>query len=186
MVETNQKVLIQRLKDGDEATLRYIYEENKGVFINFLRRYRLDTEDLLDIYQDAVIVLFENAKRGKLDDIKSTISTYLIGIGKYMAMNKNKKKQRTIVDSDTVGRQTSTLIVESVDEYEDVNSNRAKSMKMQFEKLGSTCREILALFYYEGYTIQEIMEIMGYHTENVAKATKSRCLRKLKTYVNEN
>lgn len=53
-------------------------------------------------------------------------------------------------------------------------------LKEHFKGLGAKCQELLTLFYYRGYTIQEIMEKGDYNSENVVKAAKSRCMKTLK------
>ena len=76
--------LIDLLKMNDEKAIRNFYNENKNGFILFAKRYNLNNDDLIDIYQDAIIALIENAKKGKIDDLKSSITTYLYGIGTFM------------------------------------------------------------------------------------------------------
>ena len=43
-----------------------------------------------DIFQDALIALYENAQNGKLDTIKSSLKTYLFSISKFMLFKKFK------------------------------------------------------------------------------------------------
>ena len=88
----NAPNLIEQLKSGDEKTIRKIYEDNKNGFLLFANRYALDKEELIDIYQDAVIALIENAKKGKIDELKSSLTTYLFGIGEFMVFQRLKKK----------------------------------------------------------------------------------------------
>ena len=63
--------------------------------------------------------------------------------------------------------------------------NRDKFQK-HFGALGKKCQELLTLFYYRGYTIQEIMEAENYNSENVVKAAKSRCMKTLRERIQAN
>jgi RNA polymerase sigma-70 factor (ECF subfamily) len=52
-------------------------------------------------------------------------------------------------------------------------------------KIGEKCRQLLQLFFYQNYNIQEIMEKMGYKNENVVSSHKSRCVKQLKEILKE-
>ena len=47
----------------NNIVLEQVYRENKGVFMSFAKRYDLPDEDIIDIYQDAMVALVEHAKR---------------------------------------------------------------------------------------------------------------------------
>ncbi|HQD12600.1 MAG TPA: sigma factor, partial [Chitinophagales bacterium] len=84
---------IKQLREGDELTISSVYKSNREKFISYARRFDINREDIIDIYQDAIIALTENAKKGLLDGLKSEISTYLFSIGKYMIYNHLKKNK---------------------------------------------------------------------------------------------
>ena len=68
---------------------------------------------------------------------------------------------------------------------ENLNKNQ-KLLEKAFSSLGKRCKEILTLFYYRGYSIEEIVEALQYENKNVVKSQKSRCVKqikdKIKTY----
>ena len=86
--------LIDLLKKDDEKTIRNFYNENKNGFILFAKRYNLDQDDVIDVYQDAIIALIENAKKGKIDNLQSSITTYFFSIGKFMIFQKLKRDKK--------------------------------------------------------------------------------------------
>jgi len=162
--------LVQQLKEGDQQVLKTIYLENKSIFINYLRRYDLDEETLNDIYQDAVVALYENARKGTIDNLKSTVSTYLIGIGKFMCLNKHKQKKREVFFENDEAMLSNEDYQEIALDHSTGATEQQKLISKHFEQLGQKCKEILSLFYLESLT--------------VVKASKSRCLKTLKTLVN--
>ena len=91
--------LIQLLKENDSRTIKKIYEDNRTRFIAFASQYNLNGDVILDIYQDAIIALCENAKKGKLDSIQSLISTYLFSIGKFMIFQLLKKDKKILYNT---------------------------------------------------------------------------------------
>jgi len=61
--------IIELLKQGDKKTLEKIYIENREGFLNFAKKYNVSEYDAIDIYQDSIMVLRENAINGKIDDL---------------------------------------------------------------------------------------------------------------------
>ena len=170
--------LIDLLKMNDEKAIRNFYNENKNGFILFAKRYNLNNDDLIDIYQDAIIALIENAKKGKIDDLKSSVTTYLYGIGKFMIFQKLKKESKTVSIDDF------EKIEMVYDDYsEDEINLQVKMLQKGLNKLGDQCKKVLELFYYEEKKLDEIQSILGYTNKDVLKSQKSRCLKQLKELI---
>lgn len=181
MEKPSEQLLFDSLKNGSETAFTSVYENNRSLFLNFGRKYGLNEDELLDIYQDAYIVFYENIEKGKLIELKSSISTYLISIGKYKIMEqlrKNAKKIPAEALLNVVHEVDNEL--ETFDLIDEVLSPEQKVLQLYFETLGEKCRNILTLFYYKNYNIKQIMEAGGYNSENVVKSQKSRCLKTLK------
>ena len=53
-----------------------------------------------------------------------------------------------------------------------------------FEKLGEKCNQILTYFYYNNYSMKEILERMDYGNEQVLRNKKYKCLKTLINLVN--
>ena len=184
MSNTLNKKILQELKEGSESAFKKVYEDNREKFLNFAKRYELTNDENIDIYQDAYIVFYETFTTGKISEMNSSVSTYLFSIGKYMILNRLRKNKKSV---------SSELIMEKVkddnelfDEF--VIKNEPLTVEQQllqkhFDKLGDKCKKVLTLFYYRGFSIQEIMKTEGYNNENVVKSQKSRCLKTLKDYI---
>lgn len=177
----NDSELIQLLKKGDKLILKKIYVDYRSDFIAFGRKISSSENDILDCYQDAIIVLQEQVYTGKLDTLNCSIKTYLFGIGKYMLYEKNRKRSKTILS--VVDTNEITMI--EVPVFSEVLTNQQKKIKLGFNKLGKKCKEILNLFYYRGYNIEEITNTLNYENKNVVKSQKSRCLKKLKEIIKD-
>jgi RNA polymerase sigma factor (sigma-70 family) len=176
----NEKLLISRLKCDDPVVIKKFYEENKKGFAFFASRYQLDQEAITDIYQDAVIALIENAKKGSIDDLKSNLSTYLFGIGKFMIYKKLKKDKRTVSIDDGEFPEV------PFDMYEEEEINlQLALLRKGLKKLGEQCQKVLQLFYYEEKKLDEIQELLNYTNKDVLKSQKSRCLKQLKEIIKE-
>ncbi len=177
--------IIEALKNGDSQTLKKIYLENKEPFMNFAKKYNLSNETLVDIYQDAIVALRENAMQGNLDTLKSEISTYLFGIGKYMIYNYYKKSNKERLTADISSHFNTNDLTEKEFIFEPIQlSIEQRLLKERFSDLGDKCKEILTLFYYRGFSLDEILEHLDYSSKNVLKSQKSRCLKTLKDLIN--
>ena len=66
MNKENAKNIIDLIKSGDREVLQKIYNENRDTFIKFSKKYNVEEYDALDIYQDAVLIFYENIISGKI------------------------------------------------------------------------------------------------------------------------
>lgn len=181
MGNVSDKALFKGLREGSETAFRTVYEVNRNTFLNFAKKYGLGTEDVLDIYQDAYVALYENIQNGKFTELKSSLSTYLISIGKYMILEKLRKNKKTVKSESIL--EVSQDVDETLENFEVVETSlnpRQQLLHTHFERLGEKCKTILKMFYYKKYSIKQIMEEGGYNSENVVKSQKSRCLKSLK------
>jgi RNA polymerase sigma factor (sigma-70 family) len=182
MIDNNLKNILELLRRGDNATLQKIYIENRKSFIHFSKKFNVKECDAVDIYQDAIIILRENIISGKIKSLRSSISTYLFSIGKYKIYEAYRKSSKTVFDSDILINEKKNEL--DVNFYNEETTNQQKALVKYFSKLGERCKSILVLFYYQGYTLDEITEILNYSDKNVLKSQKSRCVKQLRSFIN--
>ena len=180
-------ITVEDLRTGSDKVLRKVYEDNRDKFLNYAKRYHLSEDENIDIYQDAYIIFYDNIMSGKIESFTSKISTYLFSIGKYLIFDQMRKNKKTVGGAYDLSRVGNDDM--SIDAFEMESQNlTAEQMLLQkhFTTLGAKCQELLTLFYYRGFTIQEIMERENYNSENVVKAAKSRCMKTLRERIKEN
>ena len=185
--EAKTEITLEELRKGSDKALKQVYEENRDKFLNFARRYHLSDEENIDVYQDAYIIFYDNVMSGKVESFTSSITTYLFSIGKYLIfdrMKKNKKQISSKFDLSIVGKEDE--LISTLEIEETGLTTEQKLLQKHFGTLGKQCQELLTLFYYRGFTIDEIMRLENYNSENVVKATKSRCMRTLKERIQAN
>ena len=181
MKKIPSKSIIELIKQGDNTTLEKIYVENRKVFINFSKRYNINEYDALDIYQDTIIAFQENVINGKIDHLESSISTYLFAIGKYKIFYFHRKNKK--FDPNNEIHLNDNNLVFDVNLEDENLTKKQEALKKSFNTLGERCKSVLNLFYYQGYTLDEITEILNYSDKKVLKSQKSRCLKQLKELV---
>lgn len=173
--------LLTQIRNGDERAIDEIYVTSKAQFLTFARKLLNDENILEDIYQDTVIAFYENVRTGKITSLKSSLTTYIIGIGKYI-LYRYLKKMKTMSNLDEIdelelGRVTNTYIEQLEDK------ERALMFQKAIEKLGEPCASLLRLFYYEEKENLEIATLLGYANADVIKSQKYRCMQTLKAII---
>ena len=174
---------VQDLQSEDRLKLKAIYNQYRAEFLGFGRRYNLDQDALSDVYQEAFLALRKRALHGKLDEVQSSIKTYLFGIGKFKIYDALKKKQLEVPYESklhSVGEEIQWIEIDK----EPPLTEKQTLLRKYLKELGEKCRQVLTMYYYRGLNIKEIAEQAGYGNENVVKAQKSRCLKTLRQLCN--
>lgn len=149
--------------------------------------YGLPPEAAVDIYQDAVIVLFEKYRQGKLTGLRATVKTYFYGIAKNLIFIYLKKQSRQMAYADAFPNSdvADTQHCKDVDGGQDWVEDTIEIISRAVGNLSARGQEIIHLFYHEKKSLREITGILGYSSEDVAKTTKMRYKKALKQMVEE-
>jgi RNA polymerase sigma factor (sigma-70 family) len=177
----------------DEAILDGILSANLNDVIFYIYRQYADyivfnvaamgggLQDGEDIFQETVVTFIDLVQRRKFRG-DSSIKTFLTSIAKHIWLNELKRRKSVNLRESKFW--TDRDQEELFDSYED------QEIKAQFltllSQLGDSCRQVLTLFYYENLTFAEIMEKMGYESEQVVRNKKYKCLRELTALVRDN
>jgi len=174
-----QSPLIERIRSGDLSALDGVYLEVKPKFIAFARRQfpGVPAEELHDIYQDAIIVFYQNIKRGLLTEITSSVSAYIIQIGKIKLIQHTDKENRQRAMQEVYADQR-------LDEAE-YDGRLDQAVKFIFSKMSDACKQILQLFYFERKSMEEIARLLDYKNADTVKSKKSRCISTFHDHVNQ-
>lgn len=167
---------LEQLKNGNQKVLDKIYLTYKKEFLFFAKKYTQDEETIVDVFQDSMIVLYENVRKGKLTSLNSSLKTYLFSIGKYKLYRFNQENQKNTEDwKNEYREEVSDQLFE-----EEINEERMRKINRAFEQLGKKCKQLLKLFYYRGFDLEEIKNEMNLENKNTVKSQKSRCLSHLR------
>jgi RNA polymerase sigma factor (sigma-70 family) len=171
----------------DEALfMDRFYLSHRTEFLKWsYKTYGLQPETAIDIYQDAVIVLFENYRKGKLNDLRATVKTYFYGIAKNIIFVYLKKQSRQTAYTDVFPDADSADVqhCKEMDAAQEWTDNTIEIINRAVESLPAKGQEIIHLFYYEKKSLREITGILKYSSENVVKTTKMRYKKALKQWI---
>lgn len=176
--------IINTLKAGPERFNREygrIYEEMRPVIISALRsKYPFLTVEIVEeAFQDAMHKLYDDVKSGKIDNSDMSIRAYLLSRGRNKALDQVRhfhpdREVETPVEELDLFRNLS---------YESNEVEDAEKKTIVFRLvhcIGEPCSKVLTYFFYDVLPMKEIATAMGYKNSNVAKATKKKCLEKVK------
>ncbi|MBK8621611.1 MAG: sigma-70 family RNA polymerase sigma factor [Saprospiraceae bacterium] len=176
--------LVERLKNGDIRLLENIYLEYKPAFTEWVKqKYGLHIEDIEDIWQEVVIIFFENVKKNKLEVLKVKLITYLYAIGKHLIYKLLDKRNRNLENHKINKEEDDTFQYFGEDELKQETNILASRT---FSKLGKSCQELLIARYYYGKSVEEICMDSGLSSKNTVSASISRCIKQLKELIFKN
>lgn len=182
MKETNHLkdiVLMETLKSGGPAALDQFYLAHRSEFIKWAEKtFSYPAEEVADIYQDAIVIMYENIVSGKLTYLESSLKTYVFAIGKNLMLKQLSKDKKMRL-------QWEQFTEEPDDDLDDLLAlNHQQEIALQtLETLADPCKSILISYYYKKMSMKSIANAMGYKNEDVVKSQKVRCLKALKVAV---
>ncbi|MFK7905256.1 MAG: RNA polymerase sigma factor [Chitinophagales bacterium] len=181
-LEQNKYQWLERIKEGESKALEVLYRAYRKEFIRWLcQKTACDEELALDIFQESVLVLYKNAKTGRLGEMKGSIKTYLFAVGRklFLLQNRNNRIKTANLEVDKGLLEQLKIVPQHAKNLTD----RQQMVTELIPRLRMLCQDLLYMFYYEGLNIKEITQRQNYKTTNVTKVMKSRCMESLRKMV---
>ena len=117
----------------------------------------------------------------RLDEVNN-IQAYFYSICRNLWLKALKKNQRTTALTD----EYDTLGEEAIQVTTLLSDEKSTLLDRLLKGLGESCKNILVYYYYERLKMKEIMTLMNFSSEQVAKNKKSSCMKKLKETIAAN
>ncbi len=176
--------IIEAIRDNRAGIAKLLYLRYREPFFAWARpRYRANHEDLADSFQEAIIVFYQNVQEGKITELRSSIKTYLFGVGKNLLLKRYDKNKRYLSTDADDAPEIEGIDV-SLEERYDL-THRQKTLQRAFALLGENCRELLTFFYYRNFDNEEIARRMDYKNTDTVKSRKRNCMVKLEKILEE-
>lgn len=174
----SEEKLVNGLRNNDEGAYRYLMRYYP-MCRKIIWQHGLDEQISKDIFQESILILFENLQKGSFQ-LNSKVSTYLYAVCRNLSLDESRRNGRmTAAHPDKEYANEDSYEIEMIfGEYEDLPS--MKEILKEIEAMGSPCRYIIQLSYFNEAAITEIMKKMNYPTENATRQAKNRCMKRLK------
>jgi len=168
--------IARQLRTHREAAFERLYESCFPRVAQLVKALGGGYEDARDIFQDALLILYEKAVEGKLD-IQSSPAAYLVGIAKHLWLRQRRQNGNLITFN---GLEKEIAIPEDV--YQEPEKPRLRLFRF-LAAAGRRCMEILQAFYYQQMPLPEIAEEFGFANTRSATVQKHKCLEKVREQV---
>jgi RNA polymerase sigma factor (sigma-70 family) len=163
--------VLEKISRGDEKALEYLYKKYYRMMTSIIIKNNGTEEEAKDIFQDALIVFWQNVTSGKLV-LTSKISTYIYSVCQNLWRKELDRKSR--------------LSHEEKDEaqyMDDEQNERAKIIHQCIERMDETCRKLLTYYYFDDMSMQDITDKLGFANTDTTKTRKYKCKKKLDSLI---
>ena len=174
--DTNEQQLLQGLARNETRAIETIYKNNFNTVQSFVINNNGTYDDARDIFQEAMIVLYENAK---LESFVLTcqIKTYVYSICRRLWLKRLQQTSRFVTQVE--GLEETVAVEEDIESHEKRNADFV-IMERALGSLGEPCKSLLEAYYLQKKDMAEIAETFGYTNADNAKNQKYKCLVRLK------
>ena len=150
-------IMIKKASDGDREAFEKIANYYQPRIFAVCLRVLKSESDAHDACQNALLKLFMNIGKFKFD---SSFSTWVYSVAKNSAIDFFRKKKK-FVSIDELGNASSDMVdVYSLPEQTAILSDSKNSIISALNAINSEQRTCIVLKDIEGYSIQEIAEIL--------------------------
>lgn len=163
------------------------FEEMKTPFINFLRKnFKIDYDDIMDIYVNVWIDVRDNIRRRKTEDVKSWKS-YIFNLGwKQACKFATRTRHIPSIDDEKFDREAFEKEYTAQKEaeksiYNDPDLKAVLAAELSY--IPDPCNKILRFYYFEERSMKDIADAMNYSSSRSANVVRNRCLEKIKERV---
>ncbi|WP_298297483.1 sigma-70 family RNA polymerase sigma factor [Hydrotalea sp.] len=172
----NEQALLKGLAENDTKAIENIYKENFNMVQSFILNNNGTYDDARDIFQEAMIALYEKAKSESFV-LTSKINTYVYSICRRLWLKRLHQMGRFV--SQTDGSEETIQVEDDLEIHEKRNAEFA-IMERALNSLGEPCKSLLEGYYLKKLDMQELAKAFGYTNADNAKNQKYKCLTRLK------
>ena len=173
---TDSEVILGILNNSGTA-LKKLYVAYFPMILQLIVNNSGDEDDAKDIYQEAIIVLYNKVKAGDFE-LSSKLKTYIYSVCRRLWLKRLNQINR--YGGDIKDFQEFLPVEEDDIEKHADRDIQFNKMESALKLLGEPCKTIMEDFYIHNRSMQEICERFGYTNADNAKTQKYKCLQRLK------
>lgn len=179
------QVFLDRLEQEDSnKVLGDVYTECRASCVHWLlgRDNKHDVESAKDIFTEAVLILFDNAERGRIKPSSVQVKTYLTTICRNL-QSTWFTREGFVLDEPFDG-----IIEQIAEDNPDAALERERvltALETAVAQLEEPCASLIRLFYYEKLSLKQIAEKLGYASADVTRQLVYRCRGSLAKVLNQ-
>ena len=174
--ELNEQALLKGLAQNDSKAVETLYKSHFSMIQHFVTNNNGSFDDARDIFQEAMITLYEKAQSGSFV-LTCQIKTYVYSVCRRLWL---KKLQQLGRFSHPVDNLEETISVDDDLEEHAKHDAAFAIMDRALKSLGEPCKSLLEGYYLQKMDMQALASEFGYTNSDNAKNQKYKCLMRLK------
>lgn len=177
MSTTKNQEIMSSIAAGDHQVIKSFYKKNLPAVRKLILKYYGTTEDVEDIFQEAMILLYHQLRYKNLELPKASVHTYFIGICKNL-WRSQLRKSKPLEHLELIENYTKDN-TEGIEETI-IKTDKQELLRKNLDKLSNSSKKVLTLVL-EGKSTKDIAHITGYSEGYTRKkrATSKKSLLEL-------
>jgi RNA polymerase sigma factor (sigma-70 family) len=171
-----EKQLLEGIALNDRTVIEGIYRDNYPMIQSFILNNNGDSDEARDIFQEAMIVVYEKAVSGNFE-LNCLLKTYLYSVCRRLWLKRLQQLQRY---GSLIEHVDETVVVDEDLEAHEKQHADFVLMENAMNRIGEPCKSLLDAYYIQKKNMQEIAADFGYTNADNAKTQKYKCLVRLK------
>ncbi len=178
-----KRLIVHLIKDQDPNIWQKVYTKHRNRFINWAVHHFsfCDKNIAQEVFQEVMVVLNEDIRRNRMTELHGN---YLTTIGKRMLLNLHNRANigyRVVNEWQCRYHDDGTVEIENNDTG--LNHKAIAIVKHALSQLSTNCWEVFKLQYLQGWNMEMIASELGFANAQIAKNTRSRCLKRVRKQV---
>ena len=176
-INFSDSAILQGLKEKRTDCIRQLYREFFPLTKSIVEKNSGSYQDAEDVFQDAVIVLFQKIHAGPLV-LNCSLKTFFFSICKNIWKQRLDRKWRLLYQDDLVNELPADYDGVQI-EVDEEKLEKIRLFQVHFASLPKDCQKILKLFLMK-VSLKEIAHQMGFKDAAYAKTRKYLCKNMLR------
>jgi RNA polymerase sigma factor (sigma-70 family) len=174
--DSKDQALLKGLAENDRKSVESIYQHHYSSIQALVINNNGTSDDARDIFQEALIVLYEKARSGTFE-LHAQLKTYLYAVSRRLWLKRLQEGRK--FSRDLANAEETIATTEDLGLYERRNAE-FDLMEGALRQLGEPCKTLMEAFYLQKKSMTDIAAEFGYTNADNAKNQKYKCLIRLK------
>lgn len=143
--DANEIALLEGLANNDRKAIETIYTLQFGTIQSLILNNNGSSDDARDIFQEAMIILYEKAKSGSFE-LQCQLKTYMYSVCRRLWLKRLQQLQKFVPE---INHLQETVPVEEELEVHEIRNKEYIMMEKALQSLGEPCRSLLETYYLQ-------------------------------------
>jgi len=165
--------LIEGLRQRKPSCIEYLYQEFIPVIRHYLSQNSGNRQDVEDLFQDSMIVLYKRCTDGRFK-LDCSLKTFFMAVCKNLWLQRLERKYRLLYQADCEVNEMQAPYNPEEQDLQDENLELQRLFYKHLMLLPHECRRILQLYCLK-VPYKEIARLMKYKDDIYVKTRKYSC-----------